>query len=62
MPAHNPIILPDGWQIVQRGDGWYLQRRLRPEPTTEFWLDVYGPVKQRIQAVRAYERQQKRAG
>jgi hypothetical protein len=54
MPAYNPIILPDGWQIVQRGDGWYLQRRL---PGTEFWLDVYGPVKQRIQAVRAYHRQ-----
>ena len=53
MPATKPTILPDGWQIVQRGDGWYLQRRL---PGTEFWLDAFGPAKQRIQAVRVYER------
>ena len=59
MPATKPIILPDGWQVVQRGDGWYLQRRL---PSTEFWIDERGPLKQRFQAVRAYERQQKRAG
>lgn len=55
MPVTRPIILPDGWQVVQRGDGWYLQRRL---PGTDFWIDERGPVKQRIQAVRAYDRKQ----
>jgi hypothetical protein len=53
MPAREPILLPDGWQIVRRADGWYLQRRL---PGTDFWLDVHGPVRQRYQAVRAYQR------
>ena len=53
MPVHESTILPDGWQVVQRSDGWWLQRRL---PGTEFWLDAFGPAKQRIQAVRVYER------
>lgn len=53
MPAHEPTILPDGWQVVQRSDGWWLQRRI---VGSELWLDAHGPVKQRIQAVRAYRR------
>lgn len=55
MPAREPIILPDGWQVVKRGDGWWLQRRI---VGSELWIDVYGPAKQRVQAVRIYERRE----
>lgn len=57
MPARPTAILPDGWQIVRRLEGFYLQRRL---PGTEFWIDVYGPTQQRGAAVRAFERRQHR--
>lgn len=51
MPRYHPTILPDGWQVVKRSDGWWLQKR----HPSRLWEDVAGPFVERWNAVRRYQ-------
>lgn len=56
MPRRNPMILPDPWQIVERQDGWWLQKR----QSSGDWRDVAGPYTQRWGAVLRWQREEKK--
>jgi len=53
MPARKPMILPEPWQIVERQDGWWLQKC---QPSGD-WKDIAGPYTQRWTAVQRWQRQ-----
>lgn len=49
---HTQRIQPDDWRIVQRADGWWLQRKQE----SGAWRDMRGPYKQRGGAAAYYQR------
>lgn len=54
MPRYgNTRLLPDGWQIVRRLEGYYLQRR----DDDGKWVDVGGPFQQYGSAYKFWDRQ-----
>ena len=52
MPRYPARPLPDGWQIVRRAEGYFLQRRTGPRT----WEDIAGPYTQRWSAQLRAER------
>jgi len=50
MPARIAQYPPDGWQVVRREEGHFLQQR-REDGS---WFDVAGPYKQRGAALNRY--------
>jgi hypothetical protein len=57
MPRYSKSQPGDGWQIAEREDGIFLQRR-RADGT---WEDVSGPYRQRGSAMDRYRREWHRA-
>jgi hypothetical protein len=52
MPTRITQFPPDGWQIVHRADGHWLQQRRDDDS----WSDVAGPYRQRGTATAHYRR------
>lgn len=52
MPTRLAQFPPDGWQVVRREDGHWLQQR----QADGSWIDVRGPFKQRGAANDYYRR------
>ena len=52
MPARLTQYPPDGWQVVRRENGHWLQQR-REDGS---WIDVRGPFRQRGSATAYYRR------
>lgn len=52
MPRFPAGVTRDGWQIVKREDGWWLQMR---QPSG-LWADYSGPYRGRHSALERYRR------
>lgn len=53
MPRYPARMLPAGWQVSRRAEGWYLQHQEEKEGA---WADMRGPYRKRAYAVEAWGR------